>query len=436
MVPATLEAVDILGLMKLLPHRYPFLMIDRIVDIDGDNSAIGIKNVTINEPHFQGHFPDQPVMPGVLIVEAMAQTAGAICIRSLATRKAVAGLFPDHRQREIPQAGRAGRPVEDPRQENQEARQPAQIRLRGHGGRRKGRGSRDLGDDGHQRLTDRNAHENHRLQSIPRPLSRPALKSAKASRIGPFCHVGADAVIGDRVELVSHVSVHGRDHHRRRLTKVYPMAILGGPPQNTKHKGGRTTLVIGENCTIREGVTMHLGTDSSRGETTVGDNGNFLAYAHIAHDCVVGNNATFANGATLGGHCEIGDNVYIGGLSAVHQFVRVGDNAFLGGCSAVVGDVIPYAIAVGNRASLRGLNIIGLKRSGVPRAEIHVLRKAYRMIFDRSRTVGENIELAKAEFASSPTAMKIIDFITSRGKRHFAVPSLKGGAGDDADDED
>jgi UDP-N-acetylglucosamine acyltransferase len=213
------------------------------------------------------------------------------------------------------------------------------------------------------------------------------------------------------------------------------MAILGGPPQNTKHKGGRTTLVIGENCTIRESATMHVGTDSSRGETTIGDNGNFLAYAHIAHDCVVGKNATFANGATLGGHCEIGDNVYIGGLTAVHQFVRVGDNAFLAGCSAIVGDVMPYAIAVGNRASLRGLNIVGLKRAGLPRSEILLLRKAYRTIFDRSRTVGENLEIAKAEFASSPTAMKIIDFFAGRGKRHYAVPSLKGGDGDDVDDE-
>jgi UDP-N-acetylglucosamine acyltransferase len=256
----------------------------------------------------------------------------------------------------------------------------------------------------------------------------------EGARIGPFCHISADAVIGDRVELVSHVSVIGATTIGAS-TKVYPMAVLGGPPQNTKHKGGRTTLVVGENCTIREGVTMHLGTDSSRGETAVGDNGNFLAYAHIAHDCVVGKNATFANGATLGGHCEIGDNVYIGGLTAVHQFVRVGDNAFLGGCSAVVGDVIPYAIAVGNRASLRGLNIIGLKRAGLARSEIHVLRKAYRTIFDRSRTVGENIEFAKAEFAGSPTAMKIIDFIASRGKRHYAVPSLKGGDGD-TDDED
>ncbi|MBZ9661110.1 acyl-ACP--UDP-N-acetylglucosamine O-acyltransferase [Mesorhizobium sp. ESP-6-4] len=254
-------------------------------------------------------------------------------------------------------------------------------------------------------------------------------------RIGPFCHVSADSIIGDCVELVSHVSVMGATSIGAG-TKVYPMATLGAPPQNTKHKGGRTTLVIGANCTIREGVTMHVGTDTSRGETTVGDNGNFLAYAHIAHDCVVGKNATFANGATLGGHCEIGDNVYIGGLTAVHQFVRLGDNAFIGGCAAVVGDVIPYAIAAGNRAKLRGLNIIGLKRSGLPRSEIYLLRKAYRAIFDRSRTVGENVELAKAEFAGSPTAMKIIDFITSRGKRHFAVPSLKGDGDDDSGDDE
>ena len=185
------------------------------------------------------------------------------------------------------------------------------------------------------------------------------------------------------------------------------MAVLGGPPQNTKHKGGRTTLAIGQNCTIREGVTMHLGTDVSRGETTVGDNGNFLAYVHIAHDCVVGNNVTLANGATLGGHCEVGDYVYIGGLSAVHQFVRVGHNAFLGGCSASVGDVIPYAMAVGNRAKLRGLNVVGMKRSGIPRAEIQALRARLqddlRPLAHRRR---EHRTARKAEFADSPTAMK------------------------------
>jgi UDP-N-acetylglucosamine acyltransferase len=269
----------------------------------------------------------------------------------------------------------------------------------------------------------------------PSSVVEPGAEIGTGVRIGPFCHVSADAVLGDGVELVGHVSILSATTLGAG-TKVYPMAVLGAPPQNAKHKGGRTTLVVGANCTIRESVTMHVGTDTSRGTTVVGDNGNFLAYAHIAHDCIVGRNATFANGATLGGHCEVGDNVNIGGLTAVHQFVRIGDNAFLGGCSAIVGDVIPFAIATGNRASLRGLNIIGLKRSGLPRAEIHQLRRAYRLIFDRSRTVAENVELARAEFGGSPAAMKIVDFISSRGKRHFAVPSLKSRTDDDGDDED
>lgn len=268
----------------------------------------------------------------------------------------------------------------------------------------------------------------------PSSVIEPGAGIGAGVRIGPFCHVGADVVLGDNVELVGHVSVMGATTIGAS-TRVYPMATLGAPPQNAKHKGGRTTLVVGANCTIREGVTMHLGTDGSRGTTTVGDNGNFLAYVHIAHDCAVGDNATFANGATLGGHCEIGDNVYIGGLTAVHQFVRVGDNAFIGGCSAVVGDVIPYAIAAGNRAKLRGLNIIGLKRSGLPRADIYLLRKVYRAMFDRSRTVGENVEIAKAEFGSSAAAMKMIDFIDTRGKRYYTVPPLKGGGDDSGDDE-
>lgn len=251
--------------------------------------------------------------------------------------------------------------------------------------------------------------------------------------IGPLCYVRSDVIIGDHVELMSHVMVDSGTTLGEGC-KVYPMAVIGGPPQNAKHKGGRTTLTVGKNGIFRENVTIHRGTDTSRGETTVGDNANLLAYAHIAHDCIVGNNATFANGATLGGHCEVGNNVTIGGLTAVHQFVRVGDNAFLAGCSAVVGDVIPYAIAMGNRAKLRGLNIVGLRRAGLPRSEILLLRAAYNTIFDRSRTVAENIEIARVEYAESPTAMKIIDFFTSRGKRHYAVPPLGRGV-DDADDE-
>ncbi len=254
------------------------------------------------------------------------------------------------------------------------------------------------------------------------------------AHIGPLCHIGSDVVIGENVRLVGHVTVIGATTIGEGCT-VWPQAVLGGPPQNTSHKGGRTTLTVGKNCTIREFVTMHVGTDNARGATIIGDNCTFLAYSHVAHDCTVGNNVTLTNGATLGGHCEIGDNVGIGGLSAVHQFVRIGQNAFLAGGSMFVGDVIPYAIAMGNRAKLRGLNVVGLRRSGMSKAEIMTLRRAYKTIFDRARPLSENLEIARVEFADSATAMKIVDFLSARGKRHYAVPPLKGAVDDDADED-
>lgn len=258
---------------------------------------------------------------------------------------------------------------------------------------------------------------------------------AAGAFVGPFCHVGPDAVIGEGTRLVSHVVVMGATTIGRDCV-VYPQAVLGGPPQNYSHKGGRTTLTIGDGCIIREFVTMHTGTDNARGATIVGNKGNFLAYSHVAHDCTVGNNVTLTNGATLGGHCEIGDNVGIGGLSAVHQFVRIGHNAFLAGGSMFVGDVIPYAIAMGNRAKLRGLNVIGLRRSGMSKQGIMALRRAYRTIFDRARPMAENVEIARKEFADFPEAMKIVDFLSVRGKRHYTVPPLKGVADDDTDDSE
>jgi UDP-N-acetylglucosamine acyltransferase len=251
-------------------------------------------------------------------------------------------------------------------------------------------------------------------------------------RIGPFCHVGPEAVLGDGVELVGHVSVFGATTIGSG-TKVWPQTVLGGPPQTARHKGGRTTLVIGANCLIREAVTMNVGSDSSRGETSVGANGQFFAYAHIAHDCVVGEGAIFANGVTLGGHVEIGRNVYIGGLTAVHQFVRIGDRAFVGGCSAVVGDVVPFGIAAGNRAKLRGPNAVGLKRSGMSRSELFALRDAYKMIFDPARPIPENIELTRSAFPEVSSVAAVLDFLTSRGKRHLTTPPL--GGSDDGDDD-
>jgi UDP-N-acetylglucosamine acyltransferase len=256
----------------------------------------------------------------------------------------------------------------------------------------------------------------------------------KGSRIGPFCHVGSDAVIGESVELISHVAIIGATTIGEGC-RVFPQATLGASPQNLKHKGGRTTLTIGRNTVIREGVTMHVGSDTSRGATMVGENGYFMAYSHVAHDCTVGNNVTLANGATLAGHCEIGDNVVIGGLTAVHQFARIGSNAFLSGCSAVPGDVIPFGLARGNLAKLRGLNVVGMRRSGMSKGDIQIVRQAYRTIFDRTRPVSENLEIARRDFAGSTVAMNLVTFLSERGRRYFVTPPLDG-AGDDGGDEE
>jgi UDP-N-acetylglucosamine acyltransferase len=252
-------------------------------------------------------------------------------------------------------------------------------------------------------------------------------------RIGPFCHVGAQVVLGDRVELKAHVSVSGVTTIGEG-TVVHPYASLGGPPQDLKHSGGESRLKIGANCIIREGVTMNAGTDYGRQETRVGDNCFFLAYSHVAHDCIVGNNVTMTNGAVLGGHCEVGDYVIIGGMSAVHQFTRIGRRAFVGGMTGVTGDLIPFGMITGDRGKLRGFNVVGLKRAGMTRSELQTLRQAYKMIFGPGGSVSANAEAVRSTFADSAAVIEIIDFLTAPGKRHFIVPAV-GSTGDASDDE-
>lgn len=252
-------------------------------------------------------------------------------------------------------------------------------------------------------------------------------------RIGPFCHVGPHVTLGDGVTLGSHVSITSATTVGAG-TRIAAHAVLGGLPGDTKHKGSLTRLTIGRDCDIRELVTMHAGSDQSTGETIVGDNGFFLATAHVAHDCRVGNGVTMVNGAVLAGHCEIGDGVTIGGLTAVHQFARIGRRAFLGGCSAVTGDVIPFGIVTGNKAKLRGLNVIGLKRSGMPRGELLALRAAYKAIFAGGGLFQDNLELARREFGGVPIALEIIDFLSARGRRHFVLPPTRETDDDDGDD--
>jgi UDP-N-acetylglucosamine acyltransferase len=282
-------------------------------------------------------------------------------------------------------------------------------------------------------MTNEPARQSQDLFVHPLAEVAPGAQLGAGVRVGPFSQVGPDVVLHDNVELVSHVVVTGATTIGAG-TRVFPQAVLGCEPQNLKHKGGRTTLTIGRDCIIRESVTMHVGTDTSRGATVVGDNCMFMAYSHVAHDCIVGNHVTFANVATLAGHVEVGDHATIAGLSAIHQFVRIGHHAFIGGKTGIEGDVIPFGMVTGNRGRLRGLNVVGLKRSGASRAELHTLRDAYRKLFDRSRPVAENAEAVRAEYGGDPRVADILDFVTNRGKRIFCMPALSAGSDDNEDD--
>src|ERR1700738_3356615 len=202
----------------------------------------------------------------------------------------------------------------------------------------------------------------------------------EGTSIGPYCVIGPHVVVGANCKLIAHVNV-ARHTTIAAGCVIYPFAALGGPPQDLSYRGEPTRLEIGEECTIREGVTMNVGTKKGGGITRVGDRGYFMNCAHVGHDCVVGDNVIFATSATLGGHCEIGDFVYIGGLSAVHQFPRIGPQVMVGGVCGVRGDVIPFGLVNGQYASLEGLNIIGMKRRKFTRERLATVRSFYQKLF-------------------------------------------------------
>lgn len=240
-------------------------------------------------------------------------------------------------------------------------------------------------------------------------------------RIGPFCVVGPDVTLGDGVELVSHVAVAGHTTIGAR-TRIFPFASIGHQPQDLKYRGEPSTLTIGTDCLIREGVTMNPGTEGGGMATVVGDRCAFLANSHVGHDSKVGSNVVLSNNVMLAGHVTIGDHVILGGGAAVIQFTRVGHHAFVGGMTGLENDLIPYGMAIGNRAHLAGLNIVGLRRRGFPRDDIHALRRAYRQLFADEGTLLERVEDTAAEFQSHAIVNEVLDFIRAGGERAICTP--------------
>jgi UDP-N-acetylglucosamine acyltransferase len=246
----------------------------------------------------------------------------------------------------------------------------------------------------------------------------------EAVEIGPYCIVGPQVELQRGVRLLAHVCLSGATTLGEG-TVVYPFSSLGTPPQSVHYRGGATRLVIGNACELREGVTMNTGTEDGGGITRVGDHCSFMVGSHVGHDCQVGNDVTFANNVVLGGHVSVGDYAFLGGHVAIHQFVRIGEGVMMAGMSAARDDIIPFGFALGQTGALVGLNIVGLRRRGATRAEMHRLRRAYRALFFVEGRIAERIAAVEQEFAGDPMVGKMIAFIRAGGKRPLMRPRDK-----------
>jgi UDP-N-acetylglucosamine acyltransferase len=254
----------------------------------------------------------------------------------------------------------------------------------------------------------------------PGAIIEPGAVIGAGARIGPFVTIGPDVTLGPGVVVKSHAVVTGWTDVGAD-TVIFPFACVGEVPQDLKYAGERTRLIVGARCRIREGATLNTGTAGGGGVTTVGDDCLLMTGAHVGHDATLGNRVILANQVAIAGHCQIGDDVIIGGLSGIHQWVRIGKGAIIGAVTMVTNDVVPHGLVQGPRGDLDGLNLVGLKRRGVDRAEITALRAAYQMLaqgegsfMDRARRLHDETD--------SPHVREMTDFILQATDRSFLTP--------------
>ena len=398
MEPGTL---DLPSLLDRITSRYPSFLIDAIAEHEPGTRLVGIKNVTVNEEFFPGHFPGSPLMPAVLMIEALTQVAAALVLERqpspTTARVRLRGISNAKFRRQVVPGDRLRLEV---------------SLLRARTGLAKVQAA--------ALVDDQLAAEADLLLAVvsgaafvhPSATVHPTVVIGDGTSIGPNCVIGPDVRIGRRCQIGASAIIDGWTDIGDD-THVYPMASIGLAPQDLKYKGERTRLTIGRHNIFREFVTINRGTNGGGGETTIGDGNLFMAYVHVAHDCHIGSHTIFGPHATLGGHVRVEDYANVSAGTAVHQFCRVGRHGFLGGYSVVTKDAMPFGKTIGSRpARIFGVNTIGLSRRGFTADTIEQLKRAYRyLLLSKLNTSRALIKIEQDPTLTSPEVRYLVSFI-------------------------
>jgi UDP-N-acetylglucosamine acyltransferase len=397
--------IDIPEAIDRLCYRYPSPLVDAVTEHEPGRRLVAIKNVSVSEDFFQGHFPGTPLMPGVLMIETLAQVAAMLLVSghggAPAARAYLRGVDRVKFRRQVVPGDR--------------------LRLEVTAGPRRSRLARAHAV---AYLDDSVVAEGELLIGLvpdESPARRPGVVADPTAIIRDGAWIGPDTVIGPHAVIGEHVRIGRRCRIGASAVidgwteigdgnEIFPFASIGLIPQDLKFKGEPTRLVIGNGNVFREFVTIHRGTAGGGGVTMIGDRNVFMAYVHIAHDCHVGNDTIFGNMATLGGHVVVEDFANVSAGSGVHQFCRVGRHAFIGGYSVVTKDALPFAKTVGNRARIYGVNTIGLVRRRFSSEAIAKLKRAYRYLL-HSNTSRALAQIERDPSLQSEEVSYVVEFI-------------------------
>jgi len=392
---------DLPALLDRVDSRYPSFLVDTIAEHEPGSRLVAFKNVTFNEEFFQGHFPGSPLMPGVLLIEALTQAASILVLEyARATpnaRTRLRGVNNAKFRRQVVPGDRLRLEITLGRSRSRLAKAQATAYVDS------------------QLVTEAElviAIDPGPAYVDPTARVHPTAVMGAGTIVGAHAVIGADVTLGQRCRIGAAAVIDGWTEIGDE-TQIYPMASVGMAPQDLKYKGERTRLVIGRRNTIREFATVNRGTAGGGGHTTIGDNNLLMAYVHVAHDCHVGSSTIFGPHATLGGHVDVQDYANISAGSAVHQFCRVGKHGFIGGYSVVTKDALPFGRTIGSRpARIFGVNSIGLTRRGFSADTVEQLKRAYRYLLQsKLNTTRAITEIEQDTTLTSPEVDYLVDFI-------------------------